>query len=149
MSFPDTASLADSVADASRHRLIIIPGSIIVMMKKIICVILDGAAEPRRSAFAKASMPYLDHLASHSYCGMWSGPHIGKGYNTKSLSEPGILNLLGYGLSESPGRGYMEALGIGLKPAPGDICLRANFATVDSRMKVVDRRAGFDETGLD
>lgn len=118
-------------------------------MKKIICVILDGAAEPGKSAFAKAGMHYLDHLASHSHCGTWDGPSVGEKYNIRSLSEPGTLNILGYALSESPGRGYLEAIGLGLRPAEKDICIRANFATVDKRMRVVDRRAGFDDTGLE
>ena len=65
-------------------------------------------------------------------------------------SDFGYLNILGcYSREDYPGRGYMEALGVGLKPGPDELCIRANFATLDSRGNVKDRRAGRDETGLE
>src|SRR3989304_4739680 len=113
---------------------------------KILFVVLDGAAEPpgEKSALETATKPNLDFLTRHSYCGMWI-PTIPEGYNIKSLSEIGILQLLGYNPEESPGRGYLEALGIGLSAQKDTVYMRANFATVDGKMNIVDRRAGRDD----
>jgi 2,3-bisphosphoglycerate-independent phosphoglycerate mutase len=36
----------------------------------------------------------------------------------------------------------IEALGLGMELKPGDVCARANFATLDSKGIVTDRRAG-------
>jgi 2,3-bisphosphoglycerate-independent phosphoglycerate mutase len=40
------------------------------------------------------------------------------------------------------GRGVIEALGLGMELKPGDVCARANFATLDAKGIVTDRRAG-------
>ena len=40
------------------------------------------------------------------------------------------------------GRGVIEALGLGIELKPGDVCARANFATLDAKGIVTDRRAG-------
>lgn len=117
---------------------------------QILFIILDGAADVgKRTPLEAASTPNLDLIAKHSYCGLWTGPSAGRGYNIKSMSEIATLELLGYASDESPGRGVLEALGIGIKPKKGAIYLRANFATVDRGWKIIDRRAGRDETGLD
>ncbi len=118
-------------------------------MRKILFIILDGAAESGRSALSLAFKPNLDSLASRGFCGRWTGPATPKKYNIRSLSEVAILELLGYSWRDSPGRGFLEALGIGLKPRRGSIYFRANFATVDSKMNIIDRRAGRDERGLE
>jgi len=117
-------------------------------MKKIIFIIMDGAADKEKSALALAKKPYLDMLAANGFCGIWTGPAAPKDYNVKSLSEIANLELLGYSWSESPGRGFLEALGIGLKPTKNAIYFRANFATVDKAWNILDRRAGRDESGL-
>ncbi|MEM7813532.1 MAG: phosphoglycerate mutase [Candidatus Aenigmatarchaeota archaeon] len=117
---------------------------------KVLFVIMDGAAdEGTDTPLMTAKMPNLDLLARNSLCGMWEGPKAPPGYNLRSLSELGTLQLLGYGADETPGRGYLEALGIGLKPNRRAVYVRANFATVDKNLKIVDRRAGRDERGLD
>ncbi|HLD39111.1 MAG TPA: hypothetical protein VJB05_02240 [archaeon] len=116
-------------------------------MKKFLLVIIDGAADEGRSAFAAAKKPHLDMLASNSTCGLWSGPHAPH-YNPRSMSSVATLEILGYSYHDEPGRGYLEALGLDLKPGKS-LCLRGNFACVDKNMKVIDRRAGRDEHGLD
>jgi 2,3-bisphosphoglycerate-independent phosphoglycerate mutase len=117
---------------------------------KILFIILDGAADAGKGTpLEAASTPSLDMLAKNSYCGIWTGPAAEKGYNLKSLSEIGTLELLGYGFEESPGRGLLEALGIGIEPKKGAVYLRANFATVSKDLSIADRRAGRDDTGLD
>ena len=40
------------------------------------------------------------------------------------------------------GRGVIEALGLGIELKSGDVAARANFATLDSKGIVTDRRAG-------
>src|SRR3990167_4150049 len=116
-------------------------------MKKVLLVILDGAAEKATSAYAKAKKPHLDMLASNSTCGVWSGPHA-PNYNSRSLSSLATLEILGYSFRDEPGRGYLEALGAGLKPRKDSVCVRGNFAFVRGT-RIIDRRAGRDEKGLD
>lgn len=115
-------------------------------MKKIIYVILDGAADSPRSAFAEAKTPNLDKIARNSKCGLWLGPKADN-YNPRNMSSVATLELLGYTAADEPGRGYLEALGIGLKPNKNSIYLRANFATMKDK-KIIDRRAGRDYSGL-
>ena len=117
---------------------------------KVLFVIIDGAAdEGEHTPLMSARMPNLELLARNSLCGMWEGPKAPAGYNVRSLSEMGTLQLLGYTAEETPGRGYLEALGLGLKPDKRAVYVRANFATVDKNLKIIDRRAGRDERGLD
>src|SRR6201984_341919 len=58
-------------------------------------------------------------------------------------SGPGHLGLFGYDpLEVQVGRGVIEALGLGMELKPGDVCARANFATLDAHGIVTHRRAG-------
>ncbi len=115
----------------------------------IIFVILDGAADRGRSALERAELPNLDQIAENGCCGMWEGAKAPQGYNPKSMSDIATLGLLGYGYKDCPGRGYLEALGAGIIPRKDEIYLRGNFATVDEDLRIVDRRAGREEKGLD
>lgn len=121
-----------------------------VAKHKILFVIVDGAADEGSSTpLMTAKMPNLELLARNSLCGLWEGPKAPPGYNVRSLSELGTLQLLGYSANETPGRGYLEALGLGLKPDKRAVYVRANFATISKGLKIIDRRAGRDERGLD
>jgi 2,3-bisphosphoglycerate-independent phosphoglycerate mutase len=119
-------------------------------MTKLLFIVMDGAADlpdaEGKTPLSTAKKPNLDMLAAHSYCGLWEAK-VPKGYNIASFSDIAILQLLG--CDDYPGRGYLEALGIGMSPELGSVCLRANFATVDSKQNIIDRRAGRDENGLD
>ena len=138
-------------------------------MKKFLFVIIDGGAEncaqnrqttrsslhrSATSAFAAAKKPNIDFLAANSACGSWTGPHAPH-YNPRSLSSVAMLEILGYSWRDEPGRGYLEALGAELKINKKSVYVRGNFAYVKdekrgaSGRKIVDRRAGRDETGLD
>jgi len=120
------------------------------MNNKILFTILDGAADiPDKNGNTPLSIarkPYLDMLAKHSHYGLWQA-RIPSGYNIASATDLTTLQMLG--CADYPGRGYLEALGIGLQPNPGSVCLRANFATVNEKRNIIDRRAGRDEKGLD
>jgi 2,3-bisphosphoglycerate-independent phosphoglycerate mutase len=86
-----------------------------------------------------ANTPVLDRLAREGECGLMDpiAPGIRGG------SDTGHLSILGYDpLVHYTGRGPFEAMGIGLDVRGGDLSFRCNFATVDDRMVVVDRRAG-------
>ena len=120
---------------------------------KAILVIADGLGGrpsdgPNGSCLQAAATPTLDALVSRGALGLLDpiGPGIRPGSDTAHLS------ILGYNPSSVyTGRGAFECLGIGMDVACGDVCFRANFATVepwdDALPVVTDRRAGRIETG--
>jgi len=65
------------------------------------------------------------------------GPGIRPGSDTSHLSILATIHTM-YILA----RGPIEAAGIGLVGKKGDVAFRCNFATVDDKMVVTDRRAG-------
>ncbi|MBU1050459.1 2,3-bisphosphoglycerate-independent phosphoglycerate mutase [Candidatus Bipolaricaulota bacterium] len=89
-----------------------------------------------------AETPYLDALATRGALGLVDpiGPGIRPGSDTAHLS------LLGYDpFKVYTGRGVFECLGMGMDVQAGDICFRANFASVESSaegLRLLDRRAG-------
>lgn len=98
---------------------------------------LDGA-----TCLERAATPTLDKLAARGALGLMDpvGPGIRPGSDTAHLS------IFGYDPQRVyTGRGAVEALGIGMDVRGGDVCFRANFATVERRgeeLVTVDRRAG-------
>jgi 2,3-bisphosphoglycerate-independent phosphoglycerate mutase len=92
-----------------------------------------------RTCLEAARTPHLDELARRGAVGLLDpiAPGVRPGSDTAHLS------LFGYDpFKEYPGRGVFEAVGVGLEVKEGDICFRTNFATVDERLVVKDRRAG-------
>jgi 2,3-bisphosphoglycerate-independent phosphoglycerate mutase len=119
---------------------------------KSILVIADGlGGRPTdldgKTCLEAARKPNIDGLAARGAVGLVDpiGPGIRPGSDTAHLS------LLGYNPRELyTGRGVFECIGIGLDVVPGDICFRANFATVeesDGHLRLVDRRAGRIDAG--
>ncbi|MBD3185209.1 2,3-bisphosphoglycerate-independent phosphoglycerate mutase [Candidatus Bathyarchaeota archaeon] len=118
------------------------------MRKKIILVVLDGGADrpipalEGKTPLMVARTPWLDMLADQGTCGLMNvlDPGIPPGSDTAQMV------LLGYDPTDHyTGRGALEAIGGGIDVDPGDLCFRANFATVnktDEGLIVVDRRAG-------
>lgn len=109
-------------------------------------MVLDGAADlGEQTPYQTAKKPNMDSLAKNGMCGL-----IDVGYERRVDSDFGYLNLLGcYSKEEYPGRGYLEALGVGMRPEENEICIRANFATLNKEGNITDRRAGREETGLE
>src|SRR5512136_2525799 len=112
---------------------------------KLALVVLDGVGDiaTREQGFVTpleaAVTPNLDALSKDSAQGRMLpiAPGITPG------SGPGHLGLFGYDpLEFQVGRGVIEALGLGVELQPGDVCARANFATLDPKGIVIDRRAG-------
>jgi 2,3-bisphosphoglycerate-independent phosphoglycerate mutase len=112
---------------------------------KLALLVLDGVGDlaTREQGYLTpleaARTPNLDALSKDSAQGRMIplAPGLTPG------SGPGHLGLFGYDpLEVQVGRGVIEALGLGMELKPGDICARANFATLDSNGIVTDRRAG-------
>ncbi|HLH53255.1 MAG TPA: 2,3-bisphosphoglycerate-independent phosphoglycerate mutase [Verrucomicrobiae bacterium] len=112
---------------------------------KLALVVLDGLGDLAirdqnyLTPLEAARTPNLDALSKDSAQGRMIplAPGLTPG------SGPGHLGLFGYDpLEVQVGRGVIEALGLGMELKPGDVCARANFATLDSKGIVTDRRAG-------
>lgn len=112
-----------------------------------ILIILDGlGGRPTdlggATCLERAATPVLDALAARGALGLMDpvAPGVRPGSDTSHLSIFGYDPLRVY-----TGRGAFEALGIGMDVRGGDVCFRANFATVEERggeLVVLDRRAG-------
>jgi len=109
---------------------------------KLLMVVIDGIGGlPIRgkTELEAAKIPNLDRLTSKSICGLIDPIS----YGITPGSGPSHLALFGYDPFEYEiGRGVMEALGIGLRLTRDDLAARGNFATIDEKGIIVDRRAG-------
>ncbi len=109
---------------------------------KIILLVIDGLGGlpvDGRTELEAADMPNLNRLASTSVCGL-SYP-VARGITPGS--GPSHLALFGYDpFKYEIGRGVLEALGVGLEMGPNDVAARGNFATMNDKGIITDRRAG-------
>lgn len=112
---------------------------------KILLLIIDGVGDrpcdclDGKTPLQAANIPNLDRLATNGSCGIMDpiAPGIRAGSDTSHLS------LLGYDPKKYyTGRGPLEAAGCGIVMKPGMIGFRANYATLDEKGNVIDRRAG-------
>lgn len=114
----------------------------------IVYLVMDGLgglpdARHGGTELQVAQIPHLDDLAARSSCGLLE--IVGAGITPGS--GPGHLALFGYDpLTYSIGRGVLSALGIGFDMREGDVAARVNFATLDDRGHITDRRAGRIDT---
>jgi 2,3-bisphosphoglycerate-independent phosphoglycerate mutase len=110
---------------------------------KGILVILDGIGDlPNKQLNDKtplevANMPNLDFLAARGEMGFMHP--VKPGFVPES--DEAIVSVFGNNLISST-RGQLEARGTDIKLTRGDLALRVNFATIDSKENVIDRRAG-------
>jgi len=113
---------------------------------KYVLIVLDGMGDRGRyTPLESAKTPNMDLLVKQGKCGL-----LDIGYTKDVNSDRGYLTLLSsFSKEDYPGRGYLEALGVDLHPKQDDICIRGNFATLDKKGNLIDRRANRDETGLD
>lgn len=115
------------------------------MQRKILLVVLDGLGDRPvpalggRTPLQAARTPVLDSIAADGCSGLLDpiAPGVPAGSDTSHLALLGYYPYQAY-----TGRGPFEAAGVGLEVKKGDIAFRCNFATVDTSMTVVDRRAG-------
>ncbi|MDF2737602.1 MAG: apgM [Nitrososphaeraceae archaeon] len=113
---------------------------------KIIYIILDGIGDLPHKAINNqtpleaSNTPNLDYLAKNGIMGQVIT--VGKGIAPQS--DIAVFNMLGYNFKDVPyvGRGVVESIGCGIDFKDGDLALRGNFATVDEKQQILDRRAG-------
>jgi len=109
---------------------------------KLVMVVIDGIGGlPIRgkTELEAAKTPHLDRLTSKSICGLIDPI----AYGITPGSGPSHLALFGYDpFRYEIGRGVMEALGIDTPLTKDDLAARGNFATIDEKGIIIDRRAG-------
>ncbi|MGH9933591.1 MAG: phosphoglycerate mutase, partial [Nitrososphaerales archaeon] len=115
-------------------------------MVKLVYVLLDGVGDlphpdlndltPLEAAYT----PNMDMLARKGTMGRVYS--VGKGIAPES--DIAVLSMLGYRFRHEDyvGRGVIEALGSGVDFNDGDLAMRGNFATIDGKLVIIDRRAG-------
>jgi len=112
-------------------------------MTSIILIAMDGLGDRPvsrgKTPLQLAKTPNLDKLAKNGINGisypLKPGLVLG--------SDTGYLSLFGYDPTHFySGRGILEALGSNIKLYEGDIALRCNLCTIDSKFEITDRRAG-------
>jgi len=112
---------------------------------KLILIVIDGMGDlPNQDLGGKtpleaADTPALDRLARSGRAGLMIT--VGKGIAPES--DVAVISLLGYDpFRYYTGRGPLEAIGAGVPFAEGDLALRCNFATIDEKGEIMDRRVG-------
>ncbi|HEX9341231.1 MAG TPA: 2,3-bisphosphoglycerate-independent phosphoglycerate mutase [Thermoplasmata archaeon] len=113
--------------------------------RRILLVIFDGLGDRplvelgHKTPLEAARKPNLDWFAANGVNGLVDpiAPGVPAGSDTSHLA------LFGYDpRTVYTGRGPFEAAGVGIDLKAGDIAFRGNFATVDEKMRVANRRAG-------
>jgi len=112
----------------------------------MVYVLLDGVGDlPHpdlrgKTPLESAATPNLDLLAKNGVMGEVISVRRG----IAPESDIAVFNMLGYKFQHADyvGRGVIEAIGVGIDFKDGDLALRGNFATVNKKGVIIDRRAG-------
>jgi len=112
----------------------------------MVYVLLDGVGDlphpdlSGKTPLEAAATPNLDLLAKNGAM----GEVISVGRGIAPESDIAVFNMLGYKFQHADyvGRGVIEAIGVGIDFKDGDLALRGNFATVNEKGVIIDRRAG-------
>ncbi|MGC1928203.1 MAG: alkaline phosphatase family protein [Candidatus Nitrosopolaris sp.] len=113
---------------------------------KIVYVLIDGVSDlpnPNLNELTPldaAYTPNMDYLAKKGCM----GEAITVGEGIAPQSDIAVFNMLGYSFRDVSyvGRGVIESIGSDIDFRDGDLALRGNFATVDDKLQIIDRRAG-------
>ncbi len=113
---------------------------------RLVYVLLDGIGDlphPSLNDLTPLEAAYTPNLDSLSRNGAM-GRVISVGKGIAPQSDIAVFNMLGYSFKDGSyvGRGVIESIGCNIDFRDGDLALRGNFATVDDKLKIVDRRAG-------
>ena len=110
---------------------------------KLFFVAIDGMGDlpieelGNKTPLEFAETPHMDSLAKKGKTGLMYT--VGKGIAPES--DVAVISILGYDPHKyHTGRGIFEAVGVGLPVKNGDLALRCNFATVDNKNRIIDRR---------
>lgn len=114
--------------------------------KKIVYVLIDGVSDlpnpnlNELTPLEAAYTPNMDYLAKNGCM----GEVITVGEGIAPQSDIAVFNMLGYDFRDVRyvGRGVIESIGSDIDFRDGDLALRGNFATVDDKSQIIDRRAG-------
>jgi 2,3-bisphosphoglycerate-independent phosphoglycerate mutase len=114
--------------------------------KKVVYVLIDGVSDlpnPDLNGLTPldaAYTPNMDFLAKNGCM----GEVVTVGEGIAPQSDIAVFNMLGYDFRDVRyvGRGVIESIGSGVDFRDGDLALRGNFATVDDKLQIIDRRAG-------
>ncbi len=115
---------------------------------KIVLLVMDGLGGLQMDNYAGtelelAKTPNLDALTQAGSCGLLTPIMTG----VTTGSGPGHFGLFGYDPVETNiGRGVLSAAGLEFDLTDKDVAARVNFATIDTKGNITDRRAGRIDT---
>jgi 2,3-bisphosphoglycerate-independent phosphoglycerate mutase len=113
---------------------------------KVVYILIDGVSDlpdPKLNELTPldaAYTPNMDYLTKNGCM----GEVITVGEGIAPQSDIAVFNMLGYNFQDVAyvGRGVIESIGSDIDFRDGDLALRGNFATVDDKLQIIDRRAG-------
>ncbi|MGI0037508.1 MAG: phosphoglycerate mutase, partial [Nitrososphaera sp.] len=110
---------------------------------RIVYVLLDGIGDlphPALNELTPLEAAYTPNLDSLTRKGAM-GRVISVGKGIAPQSDIAVFNMLGYSFKDGSyvGRGVIESIGCDIDFRDGDLACRGNFATIDEKLKIVDR----------